>query len=220
MKTVAVVLSGCGYLDGAEIQESVLTLLALDKLRVKTVCAAPDIPQYHTVNHLTGAPAEHGNRNVLLEAARIVRGDIIPLSKLEVKNVDAVIFPGGYGAAKNLCTFGLKGPDCEIDKDAKRVILDTLKSGKPLGVMCIAPALAAKATQNTEFKLTLTIGNDPGTAKALESLGAKHINCPVEDIVFDERYKVVSTPAYMLGPSVAKVAQGIDKLVQKIVNLI
>ncbi len=189
MKTIAVVLSGCGYLDGAEIQESVLTLLALDKMGVKIVYAAPDIPQFHTVDHLTGAPVELDSRNVLLESARIARGDIIPLSKLEVKNVDAVIFPGG-------------------------------RAGKPLGVMCIAPALAAKATQNTEFKLTLTIGSDPGAAKAIEALGAKHINCPVDDIVFDEKHKVVSTPAYMLGPSIAYVAKGIDKLVQKIINLI
>jgi len=220
MKKAAVVLSGCGYLDGAEIQEAVLTLLYLDILGVKIICAAPDIQQYHTINHITSSPMESGNRNVLLESARIARGDIIPLTKLSVKDFDALIFPGGFGVAKNLCTFGLKGPDCEIEQTVKKIILDALRARKPLGLICIAPALAAKAVEGTEFKLKLTIGNDPGTAKAIESLGAKHINCPVDDIVYDEQNKVVSTPAYMLGPSVAAIAKGIEKLVNKVISLI
>lgn len=220
MKKVAVVLSGCGYLDGAEIHEATITLLALDKAGAEIVCAAPDIPQFHTIDHISGEPVEHGNRNVLLESSRIARGEIIPLAELSASSVDAVIFPGGFGAAKNLCTFGIDGPDCKIDPEAKRVILETLDSGKPLGVMCIAPALAAKAVEGTGYRLTLTIGNDAGTAKAIESLGAVHQNCPVDDIVFDEVNNVVSTPAYMLGPSIAPVAKGIEKLVEKVLNLI
>lgn len=220
MKKVAVVLSGCGYLDGAEIHEATITLLALDKAGAEIVCAAPDIPQYHTVDHIGGEPVEHGNRNVLSESSRIARGEIIPLSELRASSVDAVIFPGGFGAAKNLCTFGIDGPDCKIDPEAKRIILETLDSGKPLGVMCIAPALAAKAVEGTDYKLTLTIGNDTGTASAIESLGAVHKNCPVDDIVIDEVNNVVSTPAYMLGPSIAPVAKGIEKLVEKVINSI
>ena len=220
MKKVAVVLSGCGYLDGAEIHEAVVTLLALDRAGVEIVCAAPDIEQYHTVNHLTGDPVEYDNRNVLLESARIARGEIVPLSQLKVEDVNAVIFPGGFGVAKNLCTFAVDGPDCKIDQDAERVVIDTLKAKKPLGVMCIAPALAARAAKGTEFQLTLTIGSDAGTAEAVESLGAKHKNCPVDEIVYDEKNKVVSTPAYMLGPGIAHIAKGIEKLVEKVVNLI
>lgn len=220
MKKVAVILSGCGYLDGTEIHEAIVTLLALDQAGVEIVCAAPDIEQYHTVDHISGNPVEHGNRNVLLESARIARGEIIPLSQLKVEEVDAVIFPGGYGAAKNLCTFGIDGPDCKIDPDAERVIIETLKAKKPLGVMCIAPALAARAAKGTEFQLTLTIGSDAGTAEAIESLGAKHQNCPVDEIVYDEKNKVVSTPAYMLGPSIAHIARGIEKLVEKVISLI
>ncbi len=220
MKKVAVVLSGCGYLDGAEIHEATITLLALDRAGVKSICAAPDINQYHTVNHLTGNPVEHGNRNVLLESARIARGEIIPLADLRMSDVDGIIFPGGFGAAKNLCTFGIDGPACAIDDEAKRVILEALAAKKPLGAICIAPALVAKAAQGTEYHLTLTIGNDRGTAQAIESLGAKHQNCPVDDIVYDAERQVVSTPAYMLGPSIAHVAKGIDKLVEKIISLI
>lgn len=220
MKKVAVVLSGCGYLDGAEIHEAAITLLALDKAGAEIVCAAPDIPQFHTVDHITGEPVEHGNRNVMVESSRIARGDIIPLAELKAADVDAVIFPGGFGAAKNLCTFGIDGPGCKIDPDAKRVILETLDSQKPLGVMCIAPALAAKAVEGTGYKLTLTIGNDEGTASAIESLGAVHQDCTVDEIVYDDVNNVVSTPAYMLGPSIAPVAKGIEKLVEKVLNSI
>ena len=220
MKKIAVVLSGSGFWDGAEIQEAVLTLLALDRAGAKTICAAPDIQQYHTVDHVSGQPAEQGSRNVLLESARIARGDIIPLADLKIDDVDAVIFTGGYGAAKNLCTFGIDGPDCKIEAESKRVILETLAAHKPLGVMCIAPALAAKAVEGTDYKLTLTIGNDQATAQAIESLGARHVNCAVDDIVVDETNKVVTTPAYMLGPSISFVAKGIDKLVEKVLSLI
>ena len=219
MKKVAVILSGCGYFDGAEIHEATITLLALDKAGVKAMCAAPDAKQYHTINHLTGDEVEHGARNVLLESARIARGEILPLSELRVEEVDAVIFPGGFGAAKNLSTFAFEGVNCTINSDVKRIILDALNAGKPLGFMCIAPVLAAQATQGSKYQLTLTIGNDPGTAEALESLGAKHQNCAVDDIVFDEGNHVVSTPAYMLGPSIAHVAKGIEKLVDKVVSL-
>jgi enhancing lycopene biosynthesis protein 2 len=220
MKRVAVVFAGCGYLDGAEIHEATLTLLALDRAGVKIICAAPDIPQYHTINHLNNTPMEHSERNVLLEGARIARGDIIPLAKLKVDDFEALIFPGGYGVAKNLCTFGIDGPSCQINSDAKRIILETLQAGKPLGVMCIAPALAAKATENSDFHLTLTIGNDENTAKAIEALGAKHQNCTVDNIVYDPKHKVVSTPAYMLGPNIYQVSRGIEKLVAKILSLI
>ena len=220
MKKIAVVLSGCGYLDGAEIHEATITLLALDRAGAEIVCAAPDIPQFHTVNHISGEPVEHGSRNVLLESSRIARGDIIPLADLNIGEVNAVIFPGGYGAAKNLCTFGIDGPDCKIDPDAKRVILETLEAKKPLGVICIAPALAAKAAEGSDYKITMTIGNDEGTANAIESLGAVHKDCPVDDIVYDDVNNVVSTPAYMLGPSIAPVAKGIEKLAEKVLNLI
>ncbi len=220
MKKVAVILSGCGVYDGAEIHESVVTLLALDKAGAKIICAAPDILHHHTINHITGNPIEGEQRNVLLESARIARGDIIPLSDLRIADIDAVIFPGGFGAAKNLCTFGIDGPDCKINPEVKDLILQTLDAGKPLGVMCIAPVLAAKACEGSKYRLTLTIGNDQSTAQALETLGAKHKDCSVDDIVVDEEHKVVSTPAYMLGPSISYVAKGIDKLVNKIIDLI
>ena len=220
MKKVAVVLSGCGFLDGAEIHESVVTLLALDRSGVRTICVAPDINQYHTINHLTSETQDHGTRNVLTESARIARGEIIPLENLKIDDVDALIFTGGYGAAKNLCTLAFDGPDCKINDEVKRVILETLDAKKPLGVMCIAPAMAARAVKGTKYSLKVTIGNDAGTAGAIEAMGSKHVECAVDDIVFDKENKVVSTPAYMLGPSIAPVAIGIEKLVDKVISLI
>lgn len=219
MKKIAVVLSGCGYLDGAEIHEAVVTLLALDRAGVKTICAAPNIQQFHTINHLTSEPEKQDSRNVLIESARIARGEIIPLADLKMREVDGVIFPGGYGAAKNLCTLGLDGPACKINQDAKRVILEALEAKKPLGAICIAPALVAKAAEGTGYSIRLTIGSDPDTASAIESLGSKHVECPVDDIVYDSENNVVSTPAYMLGPSIAHIARGIEKLVDKVVSL-
>lgn len=220
MKKVAVILSGCGYLDGAEIHEAVVTMLALDRAGARMIIAAPDIKQMHTIDHLTGNEADNDRRNVLVESARIARGEIIPLKDLKVDDVDGVVFPGGFGAAKNLCTFAVDGPDCKIDDDARRIILDTLKARKPLGVMCIAPALAAKATEDTDYHPLLTIGSDTGTAAALEKMGAKHQECPVNGIVYDEKNNIISTPAYMLGPSIANVADGIEKLVAKLVSLL
>jgi len=220
MKKVAVVLSGCGFLDGAEIQESVVTLLALERAGVRSICAAPDIDQHHTINHLTSEAHDHAKRNVLAESARIARGEIIPLENLKIADVDAVIFPGGFGAAKNLCTLAFDGPACKIIDEVKRVILETLGAKKPLGVICIAPAMAARAVKGTKYSLKVTIGNDAGTAGAIEAMGSKHVECAVDDIVFDKANKVVSTPAYMLGPSVAPVAAGIEKLVAKVVSLI
>lgn len=220
MKKVAVVLSGCGFLDGAEIHESVVTLLALDRAGVRIICAAPDVDQYHTINHLTSEPQEKCSRNVLMESSRIARGEIIPLENLKIDDVDALIFPGGFGAAKNLCTLAFDGPDCNINPEAKRVILETLDQNKPLGVMCIAPAMAAKAVQGSKYSITVTIGNDAGTAGAIVAMGSKHVDCAVDDIVYDAENKVVSTPAYMLGPSIAPVATGIEKLVDKVLSLL
>lgn len=217
MKHVAVILSGCGVFDGAEVHESVLTLLALDRANVKVTCAAPDVPQHHVINHRTGQPVPGESRNVLTESARIARGNLIPLSQLDVASVDAVIVPGGFGAAKNLCTFAVDGGNFRVDPDLARVLQEARKLGKPLGFICIAPAIAAKlfGAEQPEF----TIGNDVNTARTLEGLGGRHLNCTVHNVVVDRRLKLVSTPAYMLATRIIEVEAGINRLVQAVLEL-
>jgi len=216
-KKIGVVLAGCGFLDGAEIQEATLTLLALDRLGAEIVPIAPDKAQAHVVDHQKGEPSE-GTRNVLDEAARISRGNVTALSAINHEDLDALIFPGGFGAAKNLCTFAFDGSDMSVEQDVSDLIRAIHGAGKPLGFICISPVIAAKVLG--EAKPKLTIGHDPDTAAAMTGFGAEHVECPVDDIVVDEKLKVVSTPAYMIGPSIAHVAKGIDKLVAKVVSML
>ena len=215
-KRIGVVLAGCGYLDGAEIQEATLTLLSLDKRGVVVKAFAPDKPQMHVVDHRITEPQEGVERNVLQESSRITRGDIQPLSEFRADDVDALVFPGGFGAAKNLCNFAVEGANMSVDDDVRSAIETIHGQGKPLGCICIAPVIGAKVLGDKGVKLT--IGHDEGTAQAVESFGAKHVNCDVNDAVLDADHKVASCPAYMLGPSIAPVAEGIDKVIDAIVE--
>ena len=219
MVKVGVILAGCGYLDGAEIQEAVLTLLALDKAKVETLCIAPDIEQMHVVNHLTGQPTEE-KRNVFIEAARITRGKVTDIKMVKAEELDALIFPGGYGVAKNLCNYAVKGADCDVNLDIVTLVQNMVKAKKPLGVICIAPAMIAKIFSGMGIKATLTIGMDEATANDIEKMGCKHKKSPVTEIVIDRKNKIVTTPAYMLGPSIAPVAKGIDKLVKEVLKMV
>lgn len=217
MKKVAVLLSGCGVFDGAEIHESVLVLLALDRANARIVCTAPDVPQHHVVNHLTRQPVPGETRNVLVESARIARGHIVPLDRLHPAEVDAVILPGGFGAAKNLCTFALAGPDYQIEPQVARFLQEAHRLGKPLGFVCIAPAIAAKLFGAEQVELT--IGTDAETARALQAAGAQHRHCLVHNVVVDRRLKMVSTPAYMLAQRITEAEAGINKLVQAVLEM-
>ena len=215
MKKVGVVLSGCGVYDGAEITESVLTLLALSRGGAQAICFAPDKVQSDVINHVTGE-AMADSRNVLIEAARIARGDIHPLNMAKAEALDALIVPGGFGAAKNLSNFAAQGSQCEVDDDLKALAQQMHQQGKPLGFICIAPALLPKIF---DFPLRLTIGTDIDTAEVIEEMGGEHVPCPVEDIVVDEDNKIVTTPAYMLAQTIAEAAAGIDKLVARVLVL-
>ena len=217
MKRVAVILSGCGVFDGAEIHESVLVLLALDRANAQIVCAAPDMPQKRVVNHLTKQPAAGENRNVLVESARIARGKICPLDQLKLNEIDAIILPGGFGAATNLCDFGLVGDQFDVHPEVAKVLQEAHRASKPIGFVCIAPAVAAKlfGPEKVEF----TIGNDANTAKTLQSSGAQHVNCAVHNIVVDRRLKIVTTPAYMLASRITEAEAGINKLVQAVLEM-
>ncbi|QDV89724.1 Enhancing lycopene biosynthesis protein 2 [Phycisphaerae bacterium RAS2] len=218
MKRIAVCLSGCGVFDGAEIHESVLTLLALDQAGAKAVCCAPDVPQAGIVNHLTNEPGE-GSRNVLIESARIARGEIQDLKEVNAVDVDALIFPGGFGAAKNLCTFAVDGPKCRVNSEVERLVTEMLTAGKPIGAICIAPAMLARFLGSKGIRAKLTIGADAGTAAAIGEMGCEHVRCAARDIVVDEKHKIVSTPAYMLGKGPAEVFEGIRKTVNEVLRL-
>lgn len=219
MAKVAVVLSGSGVNDGSEIHEATLALLHLDERGAEVQCFAPDIEQRDVINHYTSEEIPGAKRNVLVEAARIARGDIKPLSELKAAEYDAVVLPGGFGAAKNLCDFAIKGVDCDVDDETARVILEFSKADKVVAPMCIAPAVVARVLGSAGVKVTLTIGNDADTAKAIEEMGARHQDCPVDQAVVDRDHRVVSTPAYMLGPSIKDVSKGIRALVDAVIEL-
>lgn len=213
----AVVLSGCGVYDGAEIHEAVLTLLAIDRQGGTYQCFAPDRAQMHVVNHLTGQEAAGESRNVLVESARIARGAIKPLAEFNPAEVDALIFPGGFGAAKNLCTFATQGPDCAVDPDTETAVKAMAAAGKPIGALCIAPALMARIFGDG---IDVTIGSDEGTAKAIEAMGARHTPAGHGGVVVDKGRKVVTSPCYMLDSSIAQIADGAENTVKALLQLL
>ena len=218
MIKVAVILSGCGVFDGSEIHESVLTLLALDRRNADAVLFAPNIPQYHVINHLTGEAAGE-TRNTLVESARIARGKITDLSLLNLDAVDALVFPGGFGAAKTLSDFAFKGADCQVQPAVSALIAAGLRQKKPMAFLCIAPVILARVAAGLDLSPTLTIGSDDQTAQQLERIGARHRNCPASDCVLDKEHRVVTTPAYMLGQRISEVAEGIDRAIATLLDL-
>jgi len=219
MARVGVILSGSGVYDGSEIHETVITLLALDRAGAEAICMAPNVDQMHVVNHLTGEVAEGEARNVLVESARIARGNIKDIKEVSVADFDALILPGGFGAAKNLCDFAVNGPDCTVNPDVVKIIQDTVAAKKPLAAICIAPALIAKVLGQSNSP-ALTIGTDEGTAGALNAMGARHVDCPVREFVVDEENKIISSPAYMLAGNISEAAEGIEKTVQTLIKMI
>ncbi len=223
MLRVGVVLSGSGYLDGSEIQEAVFTLFHLDHPGIETVCMAPNIQQKHVINHLTGEEVPGETRNVLAESARISRGNIKDISEVDVASLDAVIFPGGYGAAKNLSSFAFDNVSLVVNPAVEKLILDIYQAEKPLGFICISPVIAAKVLGNSDNLrhkgLKLTIGTDKDTSEAIHELHAVHEASTVDDIVFDIENRVVSTPAYMIGPGPRAIDKGIEKLVKQVLIL-
>jgi len=214
---IGVVLSGCGVYDGSEIHEAVVTLLAIDRAGARAVCTAPRMPQLHVIDHGTGHPVQGETRDVYQEAARLARGDIRDLANLRVADLEALVFPGGFGAAKNLCDFALNGADCTVHPEVSRIVLECHRAKVPIGAMCIAPVILAKVLGVHHPRLT--IGTDPGTAAALESMGARHQHCAPDDIVVDLDLRLVTTPAYMTAGSIAAAAAGIEKLVQQVTAL-
>lgn len=215
MKKIGVVLSGCGVYDGSEIHEAVITLLAIARSGAQAICFAPDKSQTDVLNHLTGEKMAE-SRNVLVEAARIARGEIQPLAQARFEALDALVVPGGFGAAKNLSNFASEGAECVVDPSLKALAQAMHAAGKPLGFICIAPVMLPKILPPP---LRLTIGTDIDTAEIIEEMGGEHVPCPVDDIVVDEDNKVVTTPAYMVAKRIDEAAAGIEKLVARVLEL-
>ena len=217
MKKIGVILSGCGVRDGSEIHEAVLTLLAIDRNGAKAVCLAPDM-EFNEVNHLrqeeTGA-----KRNVLVEAARIARGEIGDLKGVSASDLDAIVLPGGFGAAKNLCDFASQGAKGKVQPEVLRLIREMALAKKPICAICIAPTVVALAL-GKDFSPQLTIGTDQGTAQAIAATGSRHVDCAVNDCVIDKEHLIVSTPAYMLAGRISEAAEGIEKAVKATLALI
>ena len=213
-KKIAVILSGCGNKDGAEIHESVMTLWAIHKHGAEYQCFAPDIEQHHVLNFITNQEMPE-KRNVLVESARIARGNIKDLKTFKAEDYDGLIIPGGLGAAKNLSTFAFEGPDCTVNEDVVRAVKKTASLKKPIGALCIAPALVAKILGDVE----VTIGQDPGTEAAIIKMGAKHQQTTHGEIVVDREKKVVTTPCYMLNARVDQIGEGAENLIKALLEM-
>jgi enhancing lycopene biosynthesis protein 2 len=214
-RRVAFIMSGCGNMDGTEIHEGVSALIALDRAGFQVTCFAPDVEQGSSVDYISGEPHPE-KRNALRESARIARGNIRPLSSIDDEEFDAVVIPGGFGAALTLCTFGSEGADCSVNPEVETLIRKAHADGKPIAAMCIAPVLLARCIPG----VTVTIGNDRGTAAAVESMGAVHVDCSPFEAVRDSANRVVTTPAYMLAGGPAEVFRGAERMVEELSALL
>ena len=214
MKKFAVVLSGCGVFDGAEIHEATLSMYAIKKQGAAYDVFAPDVKQHHVINHITGEEMNE-TRNVMVEAARIARGKIKPLSQFDPDAYDAILLPGGFGAAKNLCSFAFDGPDCKVDPDTEKALKGMHKAGKPIGALCISPVILAKVLDNVK----LTIGQDQGTAEAVTKMGATHLSTNHGEVVSDDKHKVFTTPCYMLDADIVQIGEGAENIVQAMLEV-
>ncbi len=213
-KSIAVILSGCGHLDGAEIHEATLTLLAIHRAGAEFQCYAPDREQFHVINHITGEPTGE-KRNILIESARIARGNVKNLQDYSPENHDALVLPGGFGAAKNLSTFAFDGSDCTVEKSVEKAVTDTHRAGKPIGALCIAPVILAKLINGAK----VTLGNDLQVEENIVKMGGTHTATGHGEIVVDRENRLVTTPCYMLDSRVDQIADGADSLIREILVL-
>jgi len=212
---VAVVLAGCGVFDGAEIHEAVMTLYAINRIGGTYQVFAPNVKQHHVINHITGE-AMNEARNVLTEAARIARGKIKALTEYRVADFDALIFPGGFGVAKNLCTYAVDGPDCHVDRVVEAAIRDTHRAGKPIGALCISPVLITRVLGD----VTVTIGNDHSTASDITAMGGRHETKRHGEVSKDKKNRIVTAPAYMLDATITEIARDAEEVIKAIKEMV
>ena len=219
MAKVGVVLAGCGAQDGAEIHESVITLLALDRAGAEVQIMAPDMDQFHVINHFNGDTMEPA-RNILVESSRIARGNIVPAATVSGDQFDALIFPGGTGMAKNIFDYAMTGPECTVISDIERLVREIIEAGKPLGAICIAPVMVAKVLQKMGRSGKVTGGCSEQITADIHSMGIETESAGADEIVVDEKNKIVSTPAYVEAKSIKESAEGIEKLITKVLEMI
>jgi len=223
MKKVVVLLAGSGVYDGSEIHEAVFSLLAIDRRKGEITCVAPDKEQFHVVNHITGEPMDE-TRNVMIEAARIARGEIQPVSAIDMKNYDALVIPGGFGAAKNLNQWAIHGPEGELDREVQKLIRSAVENDKPIAAMCMGPTVVAQALAGTNVKATLTVGSDEadspydikGISDGMKSLGAHPVMKTVHQIAVDSENKIITAPCYMMNASITEIHENIEDLIDKL----
>ena len=211
---VAVILSGCGFQDGSEIHEAVCTLLALDQQGAQVQCFAPDIKQLRVTDHCTGA-ATGESRNVLVESARIARGAIQPLSAFDASEFDALVMPGGFGAALNLSDFAIRGAQCNIQPNVAKAVSSMHQARKPIGALCIAPVILAKLIPGAH----ITIGQDADTAQTCCEMGAEHQTCSHGEVAVDIGKRLVTTPCYMLDARISQIYDGAQALVRELLKM-
>lgn len=219
MAKIAVILSGCGVFDGSEIHEACGALLALHRAGAQVVACAPSGPQLHVVDHRRGQPAAGQSRDILEESARLVRGAAVPLTDVRPADIDGVLLPGGFGAAKNLCTFAIDGADCHVHPEVEAFLRGARAAGRPIGAMCIAPVILARVFGG-EDRPAVTIGNDPATAALVERMGARHVVCEATGVVVDEAARLVTTPAYMATDDLGAVYDSAAAVVKKLLSLV
>ena len=210
----AEILAGSGVFDGSEIHEATMSLYAIMQNGGAYQAFAPDIDQHNVINHITGEEMDE-KRNVLIESARISRGDIRNLKEFDAAEFDALILPGGFGAAKNLSTFAFDGPNCKINGEVENAVRAMADLNKPIGALCISPVILAKIFGDVK----LTIGQDKDTAKAVEEMGATHQKSDHGEVVVDNDRKIATSPCYMLDANILNVAEGADNVVKSLMEL-
>tara|TARA_B110000263_G_scaffold63243_1_gene54480 strand:+ start:3084 stop:3746 length:663 start_codon:yes stop_codon:yes gene_type:complete len=220
MNKIGVVLSGSGHQDGSEIHEAVFTLLALSKTDVEVIIMAPDMDQFHVINHLNGKEETSESRNILVESARIARGNIVDVASVSGSQLDALIFPGGTGMAKNIFDYHMAGINCTVISDVQRLVVEILEAGKPLGAICIAPVMVAKILEYLGRTGTVTGGCNIEINNDIKAMGINTIEVGAEEIVIDEENKIITTPAYVEAQSMSEAFTGIEKLVNKVLEMI
>ncbi|PKL80209.1 MAG: isoprenoid biosynthesis protein ElbB [Ignavibacteriae bacterium HGW-Ignavibacteriae-4] len=225
---IGVLLSGCGVYDGSEIHESVFTLLAIEENGAEAICFAPDKDQAHVINHIDGSVEQGEKRNVLKESARIARGNIKSINKTSIDDFDALVIPGGFGAAKNLNRWAFEGPDGDIDPAVKHLIIDMISAKKPIAALCMGPTVIAKALQGSGIGTKLTVGTNkeksPYDIKeisdGMESLGVMSVMKTIDEICYDEENKIVTAPCYMMQASISQVRINTKQAIDKLISII
>ena len=220
MNKVGVVLSGCGHQDGSEIHEAVFTLHALEKAGAESIIMAPDMDQFHVINHLNGNEDLSESRNILVESARIARGKVVDVASVSGHQLDALIFPGGTGMAKNIFDYSMAGINCTVISDVQRLVVEILEADKPLGAICIAPVMVAKILEFLGRTGTVTGGFNVEINNDIKAMGINTIEVGAEEIVIDKENKIVTTPAYVEAKSMNESFTGIEKLVNKVLDMI